>query len=229
MPISPHFNYFTYKGEQDLIESLVIESIRMYGIDVLYAPRVIKHKDDIFHSDSLSEYTSAYEIEMYVKNVEGFEGEGDFLSKFNIQIRDEITFVVARKVYDTIIGSIENHSRPREGDILYFPLTKKLYVVKFVEHEPVFYQNGALQMYDLRCELFEYSNEKLNTGREEIDSVEEAYSTDVSNLIDAQFDANGDLIIDQETGRPAGIDDYSIDDNDSFSNVIDYSEKNPFE
>jgi hypothetical protein len=169
MPVSVFFDNFTNYAEQNLIEDLVIESIKIYGHDVFYCPRTLIARDDVFNEDALSQYNSTYMIEMYIKNVEGFEGEGDFLSKFGIQIRDEITLTVARRVFNQEIGYVEGIDRPEEGDLIYMPLTKKVYVVKFVEHEPVFYQMGALQMYDLKCELFEYSSEDLNTGIPEID------------------------------------------------------------
>jgi hypothetical protein len=185
----------------------------------------------VFNEDTVSSYDDAYLVEMYVKNVEGFEGEGDFLSKFNIQIRDEITFTVAQRVFNDDIGADEIISRPQEGDLIFFPLTEKVYVVKFVEHEPVFYQLGGLQMYDLRCELFEYSNEDLNTGVPQIDQLEEKYSTSV------EANANGDIILDANTGRPINISNTYFDndqfaDNDTFQSeadlFIDFSELDPF-
>jgi len=237
MATNSYFNNYEYSGEQDLIESLIIESIRMYGIDVQYCPRTIVNRNETFNEDAVSSYDSAYTIEMYVKNIEGFEGEGDFLSKFNIQIRDEITFTVAQKIFGQIVGTPETMTRPQEGDIIYFPLTKKIYVVKFVEHEPTFYQTGKLQTYDLRCELFEYSNESLNTGVAEIDAIEEDYSTNVG-VDPLSLDANGHVIIDANTGRPTTIANNYFDndmfaDNDNFESrangIIDWSERNPFQ
>lgn len=215
---------------------MVIESIQMYGIDVQYAPRTIVGEDTIWNEDAISEYNSAYPVEMYVKNVEGFEGEGDFLSKFNIQIRDEITFSVAQRRYREEAGDPEGRERPYEGDLIYFPLTGKIYVIKFVEHEEVFYQFGALQTYSLRCELFEYSNEGLNTGVEEIDRLEELHSTNVGLSNTATLDANGNIVIDPETGRPVGVDDdfntQPSDDSDDFdveaNSIIDWNETDPF-
>lgn len=235
MTVNSFFNNFDSFSEQTLFEDLIIESIRMYGIDLYYCPRTVIAKDEIWASDALSEYNNAYLIEMYVKNVEGFEGEGDFLSKFNIQIRDEITFTVSQRVFHDDIGGSEIIQRPREGDLIYFPLTQKIYVVKFVEHEAVFYQLGKLNVYDIRCELFEYSNEKLNTGISIIDNIaiENDTSADLSN---AEFDENGGLVIDPVTGRPVGVSDYDFNrpfaQNSEFQNkansIIDWSETNPF-
>lgn len=235
MTTNVFFNTYESFAEQQLVENLIIEAIRIYGHDLHYCPRTIVSKDDIWSSDSLSEYNNAYLIEMYIKNVEGFEGEGDFLSKFNIQIRDEITFTVAQRIFHDEVGAEEIIQRPREGDLIYFPLTQKVYVVKFVEHEAVFYQMGKLQTYDLRCELFEYSNETLNTGVFHIDILAEENRTD-ADLSNAEFDEAGGLIIDPVTGRPVGVDDYEVEgalnQSSEFQNkansIIDWSEKNPF-
>ena len=96
MSTNPYFNNFNYAGEQNLIEELVLESIKMFGIDVYYLPRTLVDTDQLFGEDVLSKFETAAPIEMFIKNVEGFEGEGDFLSRFNLEIRDEITFTVAR-------------------------------------------------------------------------------------------------------------------------------------
>ena len=131
----------------------------------------------MFGEDPLREYTRAIPIEMFIKNIEGFAGEGDFLSKFNIQIRDQITFSVARRTFASEIGTeVLESMRPREGDLIYFPLNRKIFEIKFVEHEAIFYQLGALQMYDLKCELFEYNNEYFNTGIGDIDALMNNYT-----------------------------------------------------
>jgi hypothetical protein len=236
MTTNVFFNNYDSHSEKQLIEDLIIESIKMYGIDLYYCPRLLNDVDTTFNEDESSIYNTAYLIEMYIKNVEGFEGEGDFLSKFNIQIRDEITFTVARRIYNNEIGATEGESRPGEGDLIYFPLTEKVYQVKHVEHEPVFYQMGALQAYDLRCELFEYSNEDLNTGIDEIDSLETKWSTNVAVGNNADTYANGDIVINANTGRPLNISNtYSLDseaDNESLETdgdaIIDWTEVDPF-
>jgi hypothetical protein len=230
------FNNFESYAEQTLIENLIIESIRMYGHDLYYCPRTVVDKDDIFTEDQLSSYNDAYLIEMYIKNVEGFEGEGDFLSKFNIQIRDEITFTVANRVFADDIGAPEIITRPREGDLIFFPLTGKVYIVKFVENQAVFYQLGNLQTYDLRCEMFEYSSEKLNTGVPQIDVLEELYSQNIGVTNDFASYANGDIIMNANTGRPMESDSYIINDpfaeNATFqtsgAGIIDFTETDPF-
>ena len=167
-----YFNNFQNSQEQLLIESLVVESIRIYGHDVKYVPRTLQLFDKIYGEDTQSStFTQAIEVEMYIKNVEGFAGEGDFLSKFGVQIRDQITFTISRKTFNEEIDGFIDFGRPREGDLIYLPLNGKLFEIKFVEHESIFYQMGALQTYDLKCELFEYNSEEFATGYDEIDSL----------------------------------------------------------
>src|SRR6056300_824208 len=163
--------------EQQLIEDLIIESIKVYGHDVWYVNRSITAKDEILNEDDLSVFDQAYMIEMYIKNVEGFEGEGDFLSKFGLQIRDSITFTVAIRSFNQEVGLHTEDLRPFEGDLIYFPLNNKVFKIMHVEHEAIFYQMGSLQTYDLRCELFEYSNERFETGQDFIDDYFEQYRT----------------------------------------------------
>lgn len=237
MSTNVFFNNFESYAEQNLIEDLIIESIKIYGHDLYYCPRTVVAKDDVFGEDPISTYNDAYLIEMYIKNVEGFEGEGDFLSKFNIQIRDEITFTVANRVFADEVGGPEIIARPREGDLIYFPMTEKVYVIKFAEHEaPNFYQLGALQCYDLRCELFEYSHEDLNTGIPAIDDLETLYSRNIAVSNTDSTYANGDIIMDADTGRPAAASSYDITDpfaeNSAFqtggAGIIDFTETDPF-
>jgi len=168
-----YFNNFSNSQEQSLVEDLVTESIKIYGHDVYFLPRTIVARDSLYNQDDLSRFDSAYLVEMYIKNVEGFEGEGDLFSRFGVEIRDQITFVISQRTFDNEIGTSVTLTRPREGDIIFFPLNNKAFQIKFVEHEAVFYQMGALQTYEMSCELFEYSGEQFNTGIDIIDKIEE--------------------------------------------------------
>jgi hypothetical protein len=141
-----------------------------------YCPRTLVAKDDIYGEDTLSEYNTAYFIDMYIKNVDSYEGDGNFLSKFNLEIRDQMTLTVSVRNFMNEIGSLENIVRPREGDLIYIPMLDRIWVIKYVNKNAVFYQMGSIQMYDLVCEMFEYSSEKLNTGIEAIDSIEKDLS-----------------------------------------------------
>jgi hypothetical protein len=171
MATNAFFQNYDNFNEQNLIDDLVIESIAMYGIDNIYISRSFNNVDQILNEDDISVFNETYEMEMYVKNVDGFEGEGDFLSRFGLQIRDQVTFTVAYRTFERF-ATRENELkvRPLEGDAIFFPLNEKIFKIMHVEHESVFYQTGALQVYDLRCELFEYSGERFETGRDNIDT-----------------------------------------------------------
>jgi|TARA_B110000263_G_scaffold139771_1_gene121235 hypothetical protein len=238
------FNNFNATGEQNLLHDLIIESIKIYGHEVYYMPRSIVAQSNVFGEDLLSKFEDAHPIEMYIKNVEGFEGEGDFLSKFNLEIRDSITFTVSQRRWQEEIDAEDTHldsdgnriARPAEGDLLYFPLNGKMFEVKFVEHEAVFYQMGSLQTYDLRCELFDYSHESIDTGIGVIDAIEDDLS---SNALNFQIlDEAGNIFI-LEDGSSLVQEGYRLENTDNTANneffgastnidFMDFSEGNPF-
>ena len=170
MATNVFFNNYGASQEQYLIEDLIIESIKMYGQDVYYINRTLGAEDRILREDDLPTFDAAYQMEMYIKNIDGFEGDGDFLSKFGLEIRDEITFTLARRIFEQEVTLNETKNNPYVGDLIYFPLNNKIFEIKFVEHESIFYQMGALQVYDIRCDLFEYSGEKFSTGITDIDT-----------------------------------------------------------
>lgn len=237
MPTNVFFNNFTNSQEQLLIEDLVIESIKIYGHDAFYCPKTLVNKDEIYGEDSISRYDTQYMVEMYVKNVMGFQGEGDFMSKFNLQIRDQMTLTIARRTFFDEIGNVESIDRPQEGDLIYFPLNKKIFIVKFVEHEAIFYQMGSLQTYDLNCELWEYSNEILNTGINDIDKFQKDYSFDmgVYGLLTENGyvlkDEDGYDLIQEQYNFSTQVGD-SFEDNveiqSEADNILDFSERDPF-
>lgn len=231
------FNNFSSSMEQQLLESLIVESIKIYGYDVYYLPRTLVEKDDIYGEDPSSRYDANYGVEMYIKSVDGFQGDGDFLSKFNLEIRDSVVFTVARKIYMDEVATTEGTTRPNEGDLIYFPLNRKIFQVKFVEHESMFYQLGALQVFDLTCELFEYSGEILNTGIKEIDDIQQNYSPATSTYAYLTEDKNPFNLLDED-GFKLMNETYDIDvidvmaDNEEFETeadgFIDFSVKDPF-
>jgi hypothetical protein len=180
------------KSEQFLYEDIIIESLKIYGQDVYYLPRTLVNEDKIFGEDVPSNFSSAYKIEMYIQNTEGFDGEGDLFSKFGIQIRDQATFIVARRRWAHTIGQVDNEindERPREGDLIYLGLSKSLFQIMHVEHEQPFYQISNLATFKLRCELFEYNDEDLDTGILDIDAIEEGSYKVILNLNSA-FDSS---------------------------------------
>lgn len=211
-----YFNNFGSSQEQNLIEDLVIESIKIYGHEVWYCPRTIDNEEKIFKEDELASFNNAYSIEMYIKNVEGFEGEGDFLSKFGLQIRDRITFTVARRTFaDEVTGG----TRPKEGDMIFFPLTSKGYVVRFVEHEAIFYQMGSLQTFDIVCELFEFNQETFNTG---VDIIDDTYN-DLSFAM-----ANNTQVVTQFNISTIDKQAQNEEFETKGDNILDFTEINPF-
>jgi hypothetical protein len=186
---SVYFDNFNNYGEQDLIESLVVESISIYGHTVYYLPRTLVTKDDIYGEDKLSTYTDLFEFDMYIKSFDSYEGDGQFLSKFNLEVRDSATFSIARRSFGNEIASQRpDIQRPREGDLVYSTMMKKMFVIKFVNQTAIFYQMGELQIWDIACDVWEYSNERFDTGNAEIDAIEEQYS--VANITnDAAYEA----------------------------------------
>ena len=172
--LNPYFSQ-SVRSEQNLYENIIIESLKIYGQDVYYLPRTIVNEDTILGDDVPSQFNSSYKIEMYVENTEGFDGEGDLFTRFGVEIRDEATFVVARKRWNSAVGKYDNEitgERPREGDLIYLPLSRSLFQINHVEHEQPFYQLSNLPIYKMRCQLFEYNDENLNTDVDAIDAIE---------------------------------------------------------
>ena len=182
MPTNPYFTQGT-TGEQDLIEDLIIESLKIYGKDFLYIPRKLVSVDKIFGEDRLSKFENAYPIEMYFDNITSFAGQGAIIQKFGLLMDQSATLTVARKRWTDLIGRFGETvipTRPAEGDLIYYPLTKGLFEIKFVKHQEPFYQLGKLYTYKLDIELFQYSSEKLETGIPEVDVFEDLKSFDVA-------------------------------------------------
>lgn len=172
--LNPYFSQ-SVRSEQNLYENIIIESLKIYGQDVYYLPRTIVNENTIFGDDVPSSFNSSYKIEMYVENTEGFDGEGDLFTRFGVEIRDEATFVVARKRWNSAVSKYDNEitgERPREGDLIYLPLSRSLFQINHVEHEQPFYQLSNLPIYKMRCQLFEYNDENLNTDVDAIDAIE---------------------------------------------------------
>jgi len=196
MPTNFFINNFQSAQEQLLLENLIIESIRFYGEDMYYIPRKLNNYDEVYGADDQSSYENAYMVELYIKSVDGFSGDGNFMSKFGIEIRDQVVFSVARRVFNEEVGQFTTQVRPNEGDLIYFPLNEKCFQIKYVNKHEMFYQLGALQTWELTCELFEYAGEIMNTGIPQIDSLQKKFST---NLYDwALKDEDGNILTDEE-------------------------------
>lgn len=184
MATNPHFSRYS-EPEQELIEDLTIESIKMYGHDMVYIVRETVNEDEIFGEDITNNFTDGREVEMFIESVDGFEGDGDFISKFGLDIRDSMSLVVSKKRWEEVfVGTaVTGATRPREGDLIYFPLSKGLFEITFVEHENPFYQLGKNYTYKMNCELFRYSGEDITTGWTDIDDEVNEYKDFAIDLV----------------------------------------------
>jgi hypothetical protein len=212
--------YFTHgtKNEQYLIEDLIVESLSIYGQDMFYIPRTLIAKDEILGEDRLSKFKTAYPIEMYFENVDNFDGQGAFIQKFGLMNEHSATLTVARRRWEQLVGRFGQTiipNRPNEGDLLYFPLTKGLFEIKFVQHQDPFYQLGKLYVYKLQVELFQYASEKIDTGLPSIDVLETLKSFDTTVNTDVQkSDSFGD-----NTRFKTEANDVLFDKNNPFGDV----------
>ena len=167
-------------SEQRLVQDLINEQLTIYGVEVTYIPRKFVRKQTIIEEIQSSAFDDNFLIEAYVNTYEGHTGAGDILTKFGMSLRDELTITISKERFEDFIASflaalpeseVELSTRPREGDLVYFPLGQRLFEVKFVEHEQPFYQLGKNYVYELKCELFEYEDEVLDTSIDEIDTT----------------------------------------------------------
>ena len=231
------FNQYTTSTEQDLLEDLIVESIKIYGFDVDYLPRVSLNTDSVYTQYTSSAFVDAVPVEMYVKNVLGFAGEGDFVSRFGLEIRDQVTFTISKKRFEVEVanGSFVNTyssanvevsngnytdeaisiSRPREGDVIYFPLANTFFEIKFVENEEVFYPLGKLQTFDLRCETMEYGGQIFVTGNSTLDG----YMAGLSLGVESGNTSSG-------ANNVAGAINFNIQQ--EFDAIVDFTENDPF-
>jgi hypothetical protein len=224
MTTNSYFNNYSSASEQEILEDLIIESIKIYGQDMIYLPRQNNNPDDLYGTSDLVTFSTHYPIEMYLTSVDGFAGDGDFMSKFGLEIRDQIVLSVARKRFSE---EITNLPRPREGDLIYFPLNDKCFEIRFVNNKKLFYQLGSLPMYELTCELYEYSSEKFETGISAIDKIYTNRSLDISALT-----SNGVITSNTITNTDAKFELNKIFDDSAQikreDDFIDFTEFNPF-
>jgi hypothetical protein len=183
MALNPFFLHGS-SGEQNLVQDLVNEHLKMFGVEIYYIPRVYVNEKTIMEEVSRSEFTSAVPLEAYIDTYDGFSGAGTLLSKFGVQEIDDLTLIISKERYETVVESqiavidkTKLTSRPKEGDLIYFPLGDRLFEIKYVEHEKPFWQLQKNYVYELRCELFAYNDETIDTGIGEIDDnvIDEGY------------------------------------------------------
>lgn len=227
-------------SEQRLLEDLIIESIKIYGHDVYYLPRTSVDRDEILGEDVLSQFDNAYPLEMFLTNIQGWEGDGELFTKFGISVTDQATFVVSKRRWEDVVGAfgtpaLQIASRPAEGDLIYFPKTNSMFEIKFVQHLDPFYQLGKFHIYSMQCELYQYSSEIMDTGVTAIDDTVDDLSMDMFEY--QVLLETGDLLLNQTSGSII-LEKYNtrtqtpFSDNADFESqgldILDFTEINPF-
>jgi hypothetical protein len=255
--------YSPIKSEQSLIRSLVVESIKIYGVDAYYMPRTHVNLDKLYNEDGAVIYDDALEMEMFIKSYDGFMGQEDFISKFGLQIDESITFVVAQKRFIESLKPLmmneygynvllEDGSyflaeqgydysgilRPREGDLIWIPMLGYMYEIKFTENIENFFQLGDLYTFEMRCDRYEYSSERIDTDVAEIDAIEEQYSLSTTNVEKSLLEddtllllEDGDYVIDESNivlASEVSADNIFIGQKIITNDILDFSEKNTF-
>ena len=222
--------------EQRLLDDLIVESIQIHGTEVIYIPRIINNFDKINGTDDSSSYESTYPIEVYLDSFDGFAGDKELMSKLaNYEIRDQLKLSVAKTAFYNQIGLPASLTRPREGDVIFFPEANKLFQIQFVDKYEMFYQLGKMYTWKMTLELFEYSNEVFATGITEIDRI---YTESSTNIYDyALKDENGEMMV-AEDGSIITNEKYDLEqidknvDSDTVTQqaetVVDWSEEDPY-
>ena len=202
MALNNYFQKYS-NNEGNLLEDLVQESIQVFGHEVSYLPRTQNNLDNIFGEASLSSFESAYPVEVYIKTTDGFEGEGAFVGRFGLEIREQITFSMSQRTWK----GLGLTTRPLEGDLIWFDTAQKMFEIMFVEHQAIFYQLGRLPTFDLSCEFFEYSSEDIDTGIPKIDAVEaeSAYSVEYGYSANSGVFSTNETIIGSQSGASAKV------------------------
>lgn len=202
---------------------------------MIYIPREINNLDTLYGADDQSSYSKWYPLEIYIKSVDGFGGDGNFMSKFGLEIRDQVVFSIAQRRFNDEVGSNTSQPRPNEGDLIYFPLNNKCFQIKFVNKFEMFYQLGALYTWEVTCEVFEYSSEQLNTGIAAIDSLQTKFDMNQVNWTIDTLDGLPILTQDGDYIVLEGADIKKVDpasDNDELQKealeFVDYTSADPF-
>ena len=204
--------YFAHgtRAEKNLYEDLIIEQLKIYGHDVHYMPRENLYTDGVL-GNTTDKFTDEYMIEMYVEEVNGFAGQGDLIGKFGLDMRDELTFVVARRTFELLVDQPSNtltFNRPKEGDVIYMPLFKKFWQVDFVEDEDPMYQISDLPIFKLKCSTWDYSSESVETGLTEIDEKLDNVTLDLLEnqiTLESGTTSSGSLISENIMGQVSAL------------------------
>ena len=229
------FNNYNNSQEQLLMDSLVSESIAIFGEAMYYCPRTINSFNPLYTEDSSSSYEQAFLVPIYIENVMGFKGDGEFVAKFGIEIRDRMVLSISQSVFALEIGTVIGVPRPNEGDLIYFPLNDKCFQIKYVEKFEMFYALGALYVWKMECELFEYSSEILATGIPNIDNLQTQFDL---NVVDWTIrNEDGTTLLDEShnyiciegsaVGQKDELDESSTLETEA-NKIIDFSILDPF-
>lgn len=232
---NPFFDNYNNTDEQNLHDGLIQESIEIYGEGMYYLPRRAFNFDPLYTEDDQDYFDTSYLSTFYIKNVDGFEGQGNFMSKFGLEIRDQITLSVSNTLFTQDIGAAESILRPREGDVIYFPLNGKLFEIVFVDKFTMYFPLGASPTYTITCQLFEYKGEKFTTGIPAVDQIQKKLS---ENLYDWAIQTEDGMALLLENGDVLTVEEYteiSIDPMDQTQtiqtqadDILDFSETDPF-
>lgn len=235
MPTNVFYNNFNASMEQRLYEDLIIESIRAFGIDLYYLPRTLQNLDPLYGADDISKYEQAIQMEFYVRSYEAFQGDGNLMTKFGLEIRDQVIFTCSQRVFADEIQRVTKILRPNEGDLIWYSLDKKLFKVMYVEKKMFHYPIGILPVWDLHCELMEYSHEQLDTGIDEIDQIEDDLSLNELNY--AILTESGEPLY-TEDGRLLTVEEFNPSEHDlaqdnqhidsAGHDILDWTIVNPF-
>lgn len=237
---NPIFQKFDYTNEQQMYDRMVNEAISITGQDMYYMPRRRVAFDKIYYEDGQSVFDSAYLIDVYMKTASGFIGQGTFMSQVGLfEVRDRFIFSIGRTEFANEVTT-KNPAlvRPFEGDWIYFPLNKRIFEIQFVDNKPYFYQMGELQLYDVTCDLVEYTNERIETGIDEIDAVQKRNSTNLYDYAlkdeanNVLIDTNGDVIIDEQYDANQQAydplrDNSNLRNEETAESLIVFDERNP--
>jgi ketosteroid isomerase-like protein len=228
-------SYYDDSDAQRMLQKIVQDVVQVFGHDCWYVPRTVDVREEVLNEAETASYRAAYPVEMYVKTVDHMGGEGALLQKYGLTEYDELTFTISMKAWAELVRTRDTTlTRPREGDLIYVPMIRAAFRVRYVDKKAFFYQLGELQAWDVVAELYEASSETFDTGVPEIDDVYQLVTEDLSEL--AVTTEDGDLLR-TEDGWYLEVVDYrdyvpDMDDGhaleDAADDIIDWSESNPF-
>ncbi|MGZ4850600.1 MAG: hypothetical protein ACXV2C_04390 [Candidatus Bathyarchaeia archaeon] len=232
---NPFFNNFSSFQEQQLLENLIVESHSIYAPQMYYLPRTLINLDQIYTADDQSQYNYAILMPIYIENFDRFQGDGNFMSKFNLEIKNQIQLSVAMRTFTEEVKPYSQQVRPNEGDLIFFPQNQHCFIIRYVEKFEMFYPLGKLYVWQMTCELFDYSNEQINTGIDMIDNLQRTLST---NVIDYAILTEDGFYLTDENDNFIVMEQYELDTilgtgtNEDFEKeadqFIDFSIQDPF-